>query len=259
MPIPEQPPTTTPPATGFAALMRPTQLGGAVDSGASLLAASPNHRFFLRHHPSAWRVSSRLEKPTWIPDIAKHILAPGVNGVRTIRKGETAEASYRNSVRDAMDKGWSYLDAGAPIPAEYLPPGVPVGGYIRELECADPLTRRRGTYYLEAWQIPVESLPDERQRFEYDLSAHERYAAWLVLSGQLRPVLPQVIERLISSAGARLERAQQLRAHGKATAEFVALREEWLTIHESAELPSSAPKAKPPTKRRRRKKATAAK
>ena len=145
--------------------------------------------------------------PTLLPDVTMMVLEPGVNGVRTLDEGEAPEAAYKQAVWRAQEHGWVYLSPLEQVPAECLPAGVPSGSYLRELPCEDPRTRRRGKRYLEAWNVPADTLPDEEQEFEFDVAAYERWLLWLVQSGQIKPVARQVAARLLRVAEGHLERA----------------------------------------------------
>lgn len=212
MPVPDLPqrPAARPTDDAdFAGMMEPSAF--SAEEIAPRLAVGPNEPFFLRHHPGNWFPSRFLEGgPFWLPEITVHVLAPGVNGVRTRDKHEPVEAGYRNSVRDGEDHGWVYLSPRAEIPAECLPPGVPSGGYLRDVACQDPRTLASGRRYLEAWQVPAQTVPGEPQRFVFHHESHERWLAWLVRSGLIAPMAPYVAERLARRYTDRIERAQML-------------------------------------------------
>jgi hypothetical protein len=187
--------------------MRPTKFTEVAASAA--LRIRPNRPFLLRHHPGAWRVSTTLTPIRLLPDVTMHVLEPGVNGVRTLDKHEAdqPEKAYEQSVFKAERDGWTYLSALQPIPAECLPGGVPSGGYLRDLDCVDPRTSRKGKRYVEAWMVPTATLPDEEQEFSFDLSTYERWLLWLVESGLIRPPMPQIGKRLSARVRAHLDRA----------------------------------------------------
>lgn len=235
MPVPELPSNQARPDTGtdFASMMTETSFEAV--GGESFLPIRPNEAFFYRHHPANWRISVHLDKPTCLPDITMHVLAPGVNGVRTRNKGEPAEMGHKNSVRDSEDRGWVYLDPRAPIPADCLPPGVPAGGYLRDLDCKDPLTGQDGLRYVEAWNVPVATLPDDIQQFKFQTPSYERWLVYLVASGQIAPMLPSVLTAMTNRVRGHLERAQTVGYQPDVREIFVKRKKVILEAYEQAQ------------------------
>ncbi len=235
MPVPQLPSTQTRPVSGtdYASLMTPTSFETV--GGASYLPIRPNEPFFLRHHPGNWRISVHLEKPTALPELTMHVLAPGVNGVRTRDKGEDAEMGYKKSVRDSEDRGWTYLDPGAPIPPDCLPPGVQAGGYLRDLDCKDPVTGVVGKRFVETWNLPIATLPDALQQFKFQMPAYERWLAYLVASGQIKPMLQSVLTAMTDRVRGHLERAQTIPYQPDVRAIFVERKQIILDAYAAAQ------------------------
>lgn len=223
----------TPQTSPFAAQMRPSTPPSSSHESGSLRIAE-NYPFVLRHHPASWRVSSRLERPIWIPDVGAVVIAPGCNGIHTLKLGDKPEFAWQDAQYQGEKDGWRYFNRTANIPADCLPAGVPAGGYFREFPCWSPQTRLPGTYYLEVWKIPVPSLPNEDQQFTYDLAAHERWCRWLVLSGHVKEILPQVVQRQRKALITRVERAETKVRAGKQGKEYLELREAALEAHDVA-------------------------
>ena len=219
----------------FAASMLPAS-PVLTSSDPGSLRIAPNYSFKMRHHAAAWRVSATLEVPTWIPVIGHLTIAPGCDGIHTIKESDRPEKVWEDAVAKTTKLGWSYFGQNDPIPAEYLPPGVPEGGYLRRLPCWDPQAGR-GTYYLEAWRIPVASLPNEDQQFTYAMGAHERWCEWLVATGQVAEILPQVVKRRIATARNRVERAIPSVQSGRQTKEYLQFKIDAAKRHEMALLP----------------------
>lgn len=245
MPIPDLPgPLAPPPAAvaeaALAGMMRPSRFGQAAVAAGRVVIA-PNDPFFLRHHPRAWRVSVTLPEPTFLPDVTMHIIAPGVNGVRTLSEGDLPEAAYEDSVHTGQKRGFTYLSPIAPIPADCLPPGVPSGPYIRELECVHPLTHRPGVYHVEAWNVPIETLPDEQQQFKFHLQSYERWLAYLVLSGQIAPPNERVAQTLRDRVREHVERTKLLNVAPDIRDEFVRRKQEIADRYAAAKAPSNRP------------------
>lgn len=237
--LPGTPPQTQPAVRDLAHLMRGSSLGAV---GASVeLPIAPNAPFFLRHHPRAWQVSATLDEPTWLPEVTKHVLAPGVNGVRTLGEHDEPKDAYEQSVFASTRLGWVYLSPLEPIPDDCLPAGVPRGlGYLRELDCRDPISRMTGTHHIEAWQVPIETLPGEEQQWRWDRESYERWLAYLVRSGQIAPPMPRVLAPLIERQRGRVERARTLNLEKDLRDERVARKREILARYESAALTPSA-------------------
>ena len=235
MPVPK---LTTPPMIqkpvegGLASLMTPTAFEEV--GGGNYISIPPNEPFFLRHHPANWRISAHLDTPCVLPEITIHILAPGVNGVRTRDKNEPVEAGYKNSVRAAQDVGWLYLDPAAPIPEDCLPPGVPAGGYLRDLDCRHPLTLVTGKRYVEAWNVPVVGLPDQDQQFKFQTPSYERWLRFLVESGQIALMNPQILEGLTTRVRGHLERAQTLNLSDSVRQIFVDRKQKIVDAYQNA-------------------------
>ncbi|MEO0605447.1 MAG: hypothetical protein AAF211_28710, partial [Myxococcota bacterium] len=208
MPMPDLPtaqPSTSPAVSDLARLMRGSTLGAV--GGRTELPVRPNAPFFLRHHPRAWQVSRTLPEATWLPEVTKHVLSPGVNGVRTLGEHDEPKDAYEASVYHAEKKlGFVYLSPLDVVPDDCLPEGVPGGlGYIRELDCRDPISRIVGVHHVEAWQVPVETLIGEEQQWRWDRESYERWLAWLVRSGVVAPPTPRVLEPYIARQRDRVE------------------------------------------------------
>ncbi len=235
MPVPElnTPPMVQPQAEGgLASLMTPTSFEKV--GGGNHISIAPNEPFFLRHHPRNWRISVHLDPPCVLPEITMHILAPGVLGVRTRNEREPVEAGYKDSVRRAQDRSWTYLDPSAPIPEDCLPPDSPAGGYLRDLDCRHPLTSVTGKRYVEAWNVPVVGLPDEDQAFKFQTPSYERWLRYLVESGQIAPMNPQILTGMQARVRGHLERAQTLNLSPDVRAIFVDRKQKILDAYKAA-------------------------
>ena len=221
-------------APDLAGLMQPSTFAQRASS-AGRLAIDPNQPFFLRHHPKAWRVSTTLKRATVLPDVTKFVIAPGVNGVRTRSDGESDEMSYQAALMKDTMKGWIFLDPAAPIPEGCLPDGVPAGSYIREMPCQGLIVRRVGIYYAEAWDVPVETLPDDRQRFQFDTAKYERWLRFLVESGQIKPMIPGILASMTRRARDHVERAEGLNLSPNVAKKWIGFRSKILANYEAAE------------------------
>lgn len=217
----------------LAGLMRPSEFAQAA-STANLLQINPNQPFFLRHHPNAWRVSTTLAVPLLLPDVTKHVIAPGVNGIRTRGKHEPPEATYRSAIMDQTMKHWTYLDPAAPIPANCLPDGVPAGSYIREMGCQGLIVRAIGKYYAEAWQVPIQTLPNAKQRFRFDSHKYERWLRFLVESGQIAPALDGILEAKRSQVRDHRDRVETMNLNEAIAKKWLGVRQVILDNYDAA-------------------------
>ena len=220
-------------APDFASLMRSADFASTA-STANLLACDANQPFFLRHHPKAWRISTTLPTTLILPDVTKHVIAPGVNGIRTRRKNEPPEAQYRMAIMDQQSKRWVYLDPAAPIPAGCLPDGVPPGSYIREMACQGLINRSIGKHYAEAWEIPIETLPDDPQRFQFDTAKYERWLKFLVESGQINPPLRGILAAMKKRASDHVDRIETLNLQPNVAKKWLKFRGDILANYEAA-------------------------
>jgi hypothetical protein len=179
-------------------------------SSVAAIRATPNYPFLLRHHRSAWSVETEgLDEPTLLPEINVHRLMPGCNGVRTRNENEPVERAYEDAVAVARQAGWIYLDPQAVIPTgPFLPAGVPAGPYIRRIPAKHPLTGVMAHRYVEAWNVPVETLPDEDQQFKFDRASYNRWRAELVLSGLIPLPTEVVTDRLRKRVQGHVKRIQ---------------------------------------------------
>ena len=208
--------------------------------------------FFLYHHPNCWDLSSthgggneRLKQPTLLPQVQMFPIAPGAFGCRTRRQGEPFSAVYAKAVEKwQRDRGVTFLDPEQPIPSWALPPGVPEGGYLRELEVVHPLTDQQGSRWSEVWHVPAPTQPNTRQHFEFRRTEYELWLAWLVQSGQLRPASRRAFEVAVKKWRHRVEGVVGLSVSAEVREVMLARRQPWLDAAQNAtpveELPTVA-------------------
>jgi hypothetical protein len=199
MPIlPESRSTREQSASDLAGLMQPPANMAKITS-IKAIRSPPNYPFLYRVHPSAWTVESEgLDGPTLLPEIGKHLLIPGCNGVRTLSDNEktTPERAYEDAVAAAQGKGWTYIALDTITDAKHLPPGVPAGPFLREIPCRHPQTGIAGSRWVEAWSVPVATLPDDEQAFQFDRASYNRWRLSLVESGKIPAPNAVVVSRL---------------------------------------------------------------
>jgi hypothetical protein len=183
-------------------------------SAARVLAA-PRRPYHLTHHPGAWEVLTvkgevegvKLDGPVWLPILSTLASStPGANLIRTRQAHEPVEAAYQHARHVDRDRGVVWLEPTDTIPASCLPAGVPVGGYIRAIQCVDPAARAEGVLHVEAWQVPAQTVPGQPQRFVVDMPKYNMWRAWLVIKGRVEPPMDYIREALVAEQEQRLER-----------------------------------------------------
>lgn len=159
----------------------------------------PNCRFFFRHWPREWEVEDVDGKPEWLPSLAPHILKPGSGNIRTLSPSElhTPHRAYETAVMDARREGWIYIDPDTYVPSDCLPPGVPDGGYLRELDCVSK-GGAQGSRWVTAWTIPVKTLAGERQQWSFDRDLFNKWRKTLVDDGVVEPPDRAVVKKYIA-------------------------------------------------------------
>lgn len=230
-------------------------------SSAQALAMAPTSPFLLKHHWSGWEVASEgLDEATWLPQIKRHTLRPGANHTRTLRVGQPPEDAYRDGVAEDSRAGWTFLEQH-PLHPDHRPASVGEGPYMREAPCRDPRTGATGTAYVEAWQVPLPTMPgdEDGQRFRYDRGSYNRWRLWLVESGQIAPPQPHVLAKIRSRYEARVPRAQSTQyPTTDMQARMVQAAQAVVDQHESAAVPEAPAKAEPPPPKPRKPKRTEA-
>ena len=169
--------------------------------------ADPNVRFFFRHWPREWEVEDVDGEAHWLPRLSPHILKPGSDNIRTLAPSEAhlPHRAYESAVMDARRDGGVYMDPEAEIPSEFLPEGVPTGGYLRGLDCVSR-SGSQGTRWVTAWTIPVRTLPGEKQQWSFDRNGFNRWRKHLVETGVVEPPEPSVMSKYIGRIRRHVQR-----------------------------------------------------
>lgn len=198
------------------------------------MVAKPAKLFFLYHHPANWQLSvthgkgKPIGKPTLLPEVRKFLISPGVFGCRTHDKHEDPSKVYLGAVGKWRAKGYIFLDPDETIPQHMLPPGVPEGGYLRELRVQHPQVKATVTRWSEAWDIPVPTLPGEPQRFQFHRETYELWLAWLVQSGTVPTATPEVLARFQRIHRKRVDRVRVMAIDPTVRGELQARRQRWV-------------------------------
>ncbi len=165
---------------------------------ANLLPTAPNFPFFLMHWSEEWAVETAgLDEPTWLPNLARHNVIPGVNLNRTLRKEDPPEAAYDLAVLTNQRKGAVYMFWGQ-------------FDYLVAADCEDPRTGTRGKFWQESWMKPRAARRGKRLKFRPDRAVMNRFRHELVLSGHIRPPDDDVLEVIRERARQKLIRVSSL-------------------------------------------------
>lgn len=144
------------------------------------LLAKPAARFIYAIPPGGWEEATIDGKATWLPKLKAKRLIPGCDNMRTLAKGEDDDSKVWSRAHGIdQERGWLWLSPDDPIPAEFLPPGVPAGGYCRRALVIHPRSKRNGVRHLEAWDVPVPTPRGTAQRFRFDHERFNRWRAWI--------------------------------------------------------------------------------
>ena len=200
----------------------------------------PNARFFFRHWPREWEVEEVDGKPKWLPRLSPHILRAGSGNIRTLSPGEAhlPHRAYESAVMNARREGWVYFDPDEEVPSEFLPQGVPRGGYLRGLDCVSR-SGGPGTRWVTAWTVPVKTLPGERQLWSFDREGFNRWRAHLVESGAVEAPDPNVMKRYLSRISRHISRNKSKPIPADLRAERVEKIANRLSAAEAATLPGA--------------------
>ena len=133
-------------------------------AGGDRLNCPPDKPFVLMAHPASGSVQTEgLDKPTWLPELAMFRLEPGVQGVRTLRKGESAIDAFKGAA-DALerDEGWVIIPSNRPIPGDFTSDGVPLKTYVVDRPCYHRASGLEGTTHVEfyARRVPTRRTSD---------------------------------------------------------------------------------------------------
>jgi len=241
--------------------IRPSTSQPTAASTASPFAASPfddggrirspsRPAFFLRAHPLAWEVVTVEGSPVWVPQLSRHELLPGAQGIRTLTRAEQGDPrlAWRAARQQQEGEGFVYLDPTAEIDPRFRPDDVDAASYCYSIPCIDR-QRRPGVRFTELWNVPIPTPAGMSQVFRY---SHELANAWrasLVADGLVPQPNPLIVEREIRRARQRLARAQAAAPSAARDVKVEAVEAD-LARHEAAQVPADVEPDPKPRKRR---------
>lgn len=197
-----------------------SMMGGGIErhvSPSAQITSVPNHPFLLVHHPMDWQVCSLgLSEPTILPGFRKVVLQAGVNNVRTLKKGEPFENSFKTAISKLKEKNNFIIDWHTPVPQNCLPEGVPYGkGYLRSLTCIHPMTQKTGLRWVEVWEVPISSVPGAASAFKFHHAEYNRWRLHMLEGGAVPAILESVYEELRRRYKWKINRVRTTRAVDK--------------------------------------------
>lgn len=205
MAIPEKKPTAAS-AANPAAMVRspsPTESGEAT----AAIKAKANYPFLLAHSPGDWEVGQVDGKPTFLPVLYRVPIQPGLNGVRTMDRYERPEKAAQDAIKYTERRGHKVIPPSLHLTAAHAGP-LGEGKYLRAIDCRDRLNDPIGTHWIEVWEIPIPTPPDEDQAFDYQRAPNNAFRAHLVESGIVDPPSELVMSRLRGRFGQRVGRVE---------------------------------------------------
>lgn len=221
------------------------------------LNCPPDAKFVLMAHPASGAVQTEgLDKPTWLPELTAFRLIPGVQGVKTLERGEQEIDAYKEAVREleSSDVGWVVIPTNLPIPAEMSPTGHQLPSYMVEHDCFHRASGVEGKCYTEfyARRVPTRSTRDA-VKWEYRThhALRNRWILHLVETG----VIPAPDEwcRNDRTADARKWRDQQATIDDpEKRKDFMSRADKALEQIETAVIPAEVIAASEPKPSRRR-------
>lgn len=184
---------------------------GALPSGADQgrISDKPNHPWVYVHNPESWEIADVDGEATLLPALTTIRLGPGLNHVGTRKQGAEPTDHLKLAFQELLGRGLTVISANNEVPAAALPKlprSATVRGYIAEYPARDPDTSISGTLNQELWQVPTDTPPRERQRWDFDSALFNVWRKHLVESGQVRPCPAKIKRDLLNKAKARHER-----------------------------------------------------
>lgn len=205
MAVPEKKPASSASANPAAMVRSPSP----AESGEATAAikARANYPFLLAHSPGDWEVGNVNGKPTFLPVLYRVPVQPGLNGVRTMDRYERPEKATQDAIRYTERRGHVVIPPTLHVSAAHAGP-LGEGKYIRAIDCRDRANDPLGTHWLEVWELPIPTPPDEDQAFSYQREANNAFRAHLVESGVVAPPSELVMARLRGRFGVRVGRVE---------------------------------------------------
>jgi hypothetical protein len=169
----------------------------------TLLPCRPNVPFLLFHTPKNWFVGEVKDdkgktKTYWLPKLKPLPLQPGANNIKEGPDGDGPDvmAAQRRIERK--------------LHGTLLHRREQIQVYLREHDCRDPKTRRKGLFWCLTWESP--EVIDGQVHVDLDEAAYHRWLLSLVEDGTIRPPHQTVINDYLSRRRGHIPR-QAKNAH----------------------------------------------
>jgi len=186
----------------------------ATVQGKRVMQAAATPVFHLVHYPDNWEVGKvRMEDGSlvahWLPEMSAVPVVPGVCMCRTIKAGEPPESAYQDHL------AWLRSRGQIPIPMDAIIGGS--SGYVRNVTCQNPHTKRMGLRHFDAWSTPKVTKKGKTPKFLRDEAGFNSWRLALVqhgwtlpdgTSGRIPNPDPDVIAAALGLAHKHLERKE---------------------------------------------------
>tara|TARA_R100000808_G_C2129865_1_gene139277 strand:+ start:546 stop:1217 length:672 start_codon:yes stop_codon:yes gene_type:complete len=188
-----------------------------------LLRLEPRPWFTLLHHIAQWDVFTVGDGLTVAPRLVEFYYQAGVSGVVQLRKQLSGDATSALAWKGRQ--GWREI-AGADS-RTVVAFGAEVRGYVGVYD------GHKGPIHVPRWRRPLR-LPG-RVRWEYDTEGRVAFAASLVDSGEIAPMLPHVGRALaLTLRGQRDKYSSRRDARNDARADIYSAKLEALEAYMAA-------------------------
>lgn len=160
----------------------------------ALFPARPNYPFFFVHHAENWEIGVIDGRAWLLPEMQRQVLEPGVNNIRTLKRGEKQSAAYDTAQLRMTRRGAVIIPHICPVSIVNAK-GDPeiIDKYMASLKCKDQKTGQTGIFYMDRWETPRTPRPGKRTKMNRDQDGYNRWRLALVSSGKIKPPHPDII------------------------------------------------------------------
>lgn len=177
-------------------------------ASAPVLVLTPAHPFVLSAHPDRYKVVMVDGEPELLPELARHVLHPGMHGVANKPGQDFDTASDTDAFRLKLaSRGEHIVDPQIQIPTNLLPSGVGPGGYIRQITVRPSTTStKRAPHFYEAWLTYTAPAFSGAPLSTWHIEPYNRWLRWLRDEGHIPAASEAVRARLQANATQTLQR-----------------------------------------------------